>query len=58
VKELLSKKFWQEVKKTFDEARAEPPANSADSQPPEIPTAPPDNQGDVAPRVSKGTGGT
>ena len=58
MKELLSKKFWQDVKKTFDEARAEAPANSADSQPAEIPTAPPDNQGDVAPGVSKGTSGT
>jgi hypothetical protein len=58
VKELLSKKFWQDVKKTFDEARAEAPANSADSQPAEIPPALPDNQGDVTPRVSKGTSGT
>ena len=24
MKEVLSKKFWQDVKKTFDEARAEP----------------------------------
>jgi len=30
MKELLTKKFWLDVKKTFDEARAEPvPASAA-----------------------------
>jgi hypothetical protein len=32
MKELLTKKFWQDVKKTFDEAREETAANSGDSQ--------------------------
>ncbi len=27
MKELLTKKFWQDVKRTFDEARAETPNN-------------------------------
>src|SRR5579863_9026564 len=31
MKELLTKKFWRDVKKTFDDARAEPPDNG-DSQ--------------------------
>jgi hypothetical protein len=30
MKELLTKKFWRDVKKTFDEARVESP-NSGDS---------------------------
>jgi hypothetical protein len=36
MKELLSKKFWHDVKKTFDEARAETGPQSDDS-----PAAPP-----------------
>ena len=32
MKEILSKKFWQDVKKTFDDARAETPPTNADSQ--------------------------
>jgi|HubBroStandDraft_3_1064219.scaffolds.fasta_scaffold275039_2 hypothetical protein len=32
MKELLTKKFWQDVKKTFDEARDETTGNSGDSQ--------------------------
>jgi hypothetical protein len=31
MKELLSKKFWQDVKKTFDQARQETAPNSEDS---------------------------
>ena len=31
MKELLTKKFWRDVKRTFDEAREESP-NSGDSQ--------------------------
>jgi hypothetical protein len=31
MKEILTKKFWRDVKKTFDEAREEPP-NVADSR--------------------------
>ena len=30
MKEVLSKKFWQDVKKTFDEARAEEPVKGAE----------------------------
>ena len=32
MKELLTKKFWRDVKKTFDEAREETTPNSGDSQ--------------------------
>jgi hypothetical protein len=32
MKELLTKKFWQDVKKTFDEAREETAPNSEDSR--------------------------
>jgi hypothetical protein len=31
MKELLTKKFWQDVKKTFDEAREEIPPNRDNS---------------------------
>jgi hypothetical protein len=31
MKEVLTKKFWRDVKKTFDEARAETPPKSEDS---------------------------
>lgn len=30
MKEVLTKKFWQDVKKTFDEAREEPASNASD----------------------------
>jgi hypothetical protein len=32
MKELLTKKFWRDVKKTFDEAREETTLNSGASQ--------------------------
>jgi hypothetical protein len=32
MKELLTKKFWQDVKKTFDEAREETAPHSGDAQ--------------------------
>jgi hypothetical protein len=32
VKELLTKKFWRDVKKTFDDARQDPPLVAGDSQ--------------------------
>ena len=32
MKELLTKKFWRDVKKTFDQARDETPPKSEDSQ--------------------------
>ncbi|MGD0299444.1 MAG: hypothetical protein ABSE86_20265 [Bryobacteraceae bacterium] len=32
MKELLTKKFWQDVRKTFDEARAETTPNPPDPQ--------------------------
>ena len=32
MKELLTKKFWLDVKKTFDEAREEATPNQVDSQ--------------------------
>jgi hypothetical protein len=28
--EVLTKKFWQDVKRTFDEARAEPPPKAGE----------------------------
>jgi hypothetical protein len=31
MKELLTKKFWRDVKKTFDEARADTISSSGDS---------------------------
>ncbi len=46
MKELLTKKFWQDVKKTFDEAREEPPPPVShapaleDGKPPQIPSKP------------------
>ena len=42
MKEVLSKKFWQDVKKTFDEAKAEPPAADSDKAAPAKPAAPKD----------------
>jgi hypothetical protein len=55
MKELLTKKFWRDVKKTFEEARAETTPKSGDSQaaspldakpsagkPAEIPAPPPE----------------
>jgi hypothetical protein len=32
MKELLTKKFWQDVKKTLDEARKDPSADGSGSQ--------------------------
>ena len=32
MKELLTKKFWRDVKKTFDDAREEVTPNSGDSR--------------------------
>ena len=29
--ELLTKKFWENVKKTFDEARQDPPTNAGEA---------------------------
>jgi hypothetical protein len=42
MKEVLSKKFWQDVKKTFDEAKAEPVAENSDKAAPDKPAAPPE----------------
>ncbi len=39
MKELLNKKFWQDVKKTFEDAQKEPEPVSQPSPPPE-PTEP------------------
>jgi len=46
MKELLTKKFWQGVKKTYDEAVNGPPAEvtaslpPAEGEPPEVQSAP------------------
>ena len=46
MKELLTKKFWLDVKKTFDEAREESPPKAndvpapAESKPPQITSKP------------------
>jgi hypothetical protein len=34
MKELLTKKFWQDVKKTFDEARDESPDSASEATSP------------------------
>jgi hypothetical protein len=44
MKELLTKKFWQDVKKTFEEAQEDPPAAPPAPKPetapaPEAPTS-------------------
>ena len=38
MKELWSKKFWQDVKKTFDDARAEPAPGSDEAKVSELKT--------------------
>lgn len=40
VKELLTKKFWRGVKKTFDDAREGPPSEIAAAPAPAEPTPP------------------
>jgi hypothetical protein len=37
MKELLTKTFWQDVKRTFDDARADTMAKSVDSQAADVP---------------------
>lgn len=34
MQEVLTKKFWQSVKKTFDQARADPPPQDPSALPP------------------------
>jgi hypothetical protein len=43
MQELLTKKFWRDVKKTFDEARSEPPNSGSEAASPseETPKASP-----------------
>jgi hypothetical protein len=45
MKELLTKTFWQDVKRTFDEARAETIPTIGDSQAPEVSAPPESTQG-------------
>jgi hypothetical protein len=40
MKEILTKRFWQNVKKTFDEALEDSPPKSGDSAVPELPPSP------------------
>jgi hypothetical protein len=35
MKEVLTKRFWQDLKKTFDEAKEDSPAKSNDSEAPD-----------------------
>ncbi len=39
MKEVLTKKFWQDVKKTFDEAKDGPPSEVIPAPPPDPPAA-------------------
>lgn len=40
MKEVLTKQFWRDVKKTFDDARAETPRHDRDASPPSDPPSP------------------